>query len=106
VIRRPRREEHTAGGAGTGGGVIDTQTLGQTGTYAILLDPRPSYSGSMTFTRGIFQATQVVPCAPWQLDPSVLDTDTIRQAATAVAGRKDRSRSRVADSQTLEIPGI
>ncbi len=57
-------------------------------------------------TRGILQATQVVPCAPWQLDPSVLDTDTIRNAATAVAGRKGRSRSRVADSHTLEIPGI
>ena len=57
-------------------------------------------------TRGILQATQVVPCAPWQLDPSELDTDTIRQAATAVAGRKGRSRSRVADSHTLEIPGI
>ncbi len=56
--------------------------------------------------RGILQATQVVPCAPWQLDPSVLDTDAIRTAATTVAGRKGRSRSRVADPHTLEIPGI
>jgi len=57
-------------------------------------------------TRDILQATQVVPCAPWQLDPSVLDTDAIRTAAKAVAGRQPRSRSRVADSHTLEIPGI
>jgi len=57
-------------------------------------------------TRGTLQATQVVPCAPWQLDPSVLDTDAIRNAATAVAGRKGRSRSRIGDVHTLVIPGI
>jgi DNA invertase Pin-like site-specific DNA recombinase len=55
---------------------------------------------------GLLEATQVVPCAPWQLDPSVLDTDAIRTAAKAVEGRKPRSRSRIADSHTLVIPGI
>jgi hypothetical protein len=56
---------------------------------------------------GLLEATQVVPCAPWQLDPSVLDTDAIRRAAKAVVeGRTLRSGSRIADSQTLEIPGI
>ncbi len=29
---------------------------------------------------GLLEATQVVPCAPWQLDPAVLDTDAIRTA--------------------------
>ena len=56
---------------------------------------------------GLLEATQVVPCAPWQLDPAVLDTDAIRRAAKAVVdGRTLRSGSRIADSQTLEIPGI
>jgi len=57
-------------------------------------------------TRGLLEATQVVPCAPWQIDPAMLDTDAVRRAAQAVEGRTLRPRSRVADSQTLEIPGI
>ena len=57
-------------------------------------------------TRGILEATQVVPCAPWQLDPSILDTDAIRSAAKAVQGHTRRSGSRRADSHTLVIPGI
>jgi len=57
-------------------------------------------------TRGLLQATQVVPCAPWQLDPSVLDTDAIRNAAREVQGRTRRPRSRIGDLHTLEIPGI
>jgi len=57
-------------------------------------------------TRGILEATQVVPCAPWQLDPSILDTDAIRSAAKAVQDHTRRSGSRLADSQTLEISGI
>jgi DNA invertase Pin-like site-specific DNA recombinase len=56
--------------------------------------------------RGLLDATQVVPCAPWQIDPARLDTDAVRQAAKAVAGRTLRPRSRLADSRTLEIPGL
>ena len=56
--------------------------------------------------RGLLDATQVVPCAPWQIDPAMLDTDAVRRAAKAVEGRTLRPRSRVADSQTLEIPGL
>jgi hypothetical protein len=48
----------------------------------------------------------VVPCAPWQLDPSVLDTDAIRNAAMEVQGRKRRPTSRMGDLHTLAIPGI
>ncbi len=55
---------------------------------------------------GILEATQVVPCAPWQLDPSVLDTEAIRKAAKAVEGGKLRSGSPVADSHNFVIPGI
>jgi hypothetical protein len=55
---------------------------------------------------GILEATQIVRCAPWQLDPAVLDTEAIRTAAKAAEGRTLRPRSRVADSQTLEIPGL
>jgi hypothetical protein len=55
---------------------------------------------------GILEATQVVRCAPWQLHPAVLDTEAIRTAAKAAEGRTLRPRSRVADSQTLEIPGL
>jgi DNA invertase Pin-like site-specific DNA recombinase len=58
-------------------------------------------------TQGLLEATQVVPCAPWQLDPSVLDTDAIRAAAKEVVqGRKRRPRSHIGDVYTLEIPGI
>ena len=58
-------------------------------------------------TCGLLEATQVVPCAPWQLDPAVLDTDAIRTAAKdVVQGRHRRPGSRIADSHTLEIPGI
>ena len=58
-------------------------------------------------TRGLLEATQVVPCAPWQLDPSVLDTDAIRNAAKEVVeGRTRRPRSGIGDVHTLEIPGI
>jgi hypothetical protein len=56
--------------------------------------------------RGLLDATQVVPCAPWQIDPAMLDTDAARRAAKAVEGRTVRPRSRVADSQTLDIPGL
>jgi hypothetical protein len=57
-------------------------------------------------TRGILEATQVVPCAPWQLDPAVLDTEAIRHAAQAVQHRPRRPGSRLADPHTLEIPGL
>ena len=57
-------------------------------------------------TRGILEATQVVPCAPWQLDPLVLDTEAIRNAAKAVPHRTRRPGSRIADPHTLEIPGL
>lgn len=56
--------------------------------------------------RGLLEATQVVPCAPWQIDPAMLDTDAVRRAAKAVEGRTLRPRSRITDSQTLEIPGL
>jgi hypothetical protein len=56
--------------------------------------------------RGLLDATQVVPCAHWQIDPAMLDADPVRRAAKAVEGRTLRPRSRIADSQTLEIPGI
>jgi hypothetical protein len=55
---------------------------------------------------GLLEATQVVRCAPWQLDPAVLDTEAIRTAAKAAERRPLRPRSRIADSQTLEIPGL
>lgn len=35
---------------GTGGGVIDTQVLPTTGTYAILINPSGTYTGSVTLT--------------------------------------------------------
>jgi len=57
--------------------------------------------------RGLLEATQVVPCAPWQLDPSVLDTAAIRHAAKEVVeGRTRRPRSRIGDVHNLDIPGI
>lgn len=35
---------------GTGGGVVDSQVLPTTGTYAILVDPSTAYTGSVTLT--------------------------------------------------------
>jgi DNA invertase Pin-like site-specific DNA recombinase len=58
-------------------------------------------------TCGRLEATQVVPCAPWQIDPAALDTDAIRTAAKEVVqGRRRRPGSRIGDVHTLEIPGI
>ena len=55
---------------------------------------------------GLLEANHVVPCAPWQLDPSLLDTDVIRKAAKAVEARKLRPGSHIADSRNLVIPDI
>jgi len=56
---------------------------------------------------GLLEATQVVPCAPWQVDPAMLDTDAIRTATkNVVQGRHRRPWSRPGDSHNLEIPGI
>jgi hypothetical protein len=55
-------------------------------------------------TCGLLEATQVVPCAPWQIDPAVLDTDAIRTAAKEVVqGRHRRpgSRTQPRDSRYL-----
>ena len=38
----------SAGSVGTGGGFIDTKTLGTTGTYTIMVDPASTNTGSMT----------------------------------------------------------
>jgi hypothetical protein len=38
----------SAGSVGTGGGFIDTKTLGVTGTYTIMVDPQSTNTGSMT----------------------------------------------------------
>src|SRR6185503_14782432 len=38
----------SAGSVGTGGGFIDTRTLGTTGTYTIMVDPASTNTGSMT----------------------------------------------------------
>ncbi len=38
----------SAGSVGTGGGFIDTQTLGTTGTYTLMVDPASTNTGSMT----------------------------------------------------------
>jgi DNA invertase Pin-like site-specific DNA recombinase len=58
-------------------------------------------------TRQLLAATQVVACAPWQIDPSVLDTDAVRTAAQEVTqGGTRRPRSRMRDVHTLEIPGL
>ena len=58
-------------------------------------------------TCGLLEATQVVPCAPWQIDPAMLDTDAIRTAAKEVMrGRRRRPGSRIGDVHNLEIPGI
>ncbi len=57
-------------------------------------------------TCGLLEATQVVPCAPWQIDPSMRDTDAIRTAAKEVVeGRTRRPGSRIGDGHTREIPG-
>ena len=56
--------------------------------------------------RGIVEATQVVPCAPWQVDPSTFDTEAIGRVAQEVQRRRLRPASVEADSNNLMIPGI
>src|SRR5881296_253074 len=56
---------------------------------------------------GLLEASQVLPCAPWQIDPEALDTDAIRTAAkNVVRGRHRGPGSRIGDGHNLEIPGI
>ncbi|HYN64759.1 MAG TPA: recombinase family protein, partial [Candidatus Limnocylindrales bacterium] len=56
---------------------------------------------------GLLEATQVLPCAPWQIDPEALDTDAIRTAAkNVVRGRHRGPGSRIGAGHNLEIPGI
>jgi len=55
--------------------------------------------------RGMVEATQVVRCAPWQLDPSEIDSERVREAARAVQARKLRPASGRAASRNLKIPG-
>ena len=48
-------------------------------------------------TRGLLEATQVVPCAPWQIDPAVLDTHAVRtrregRGGTDASPRKSHRR--------------
>jgi hypothetical protein len=56
--------------------------------------------------RGLLDATQVVRCAPWQIDPAMLDADAVRRAATAW---RDGRLAHEVESPILrrsEIPGI
>src|SRR4029450_6797025 len=38
--------------------------------------------------RGLLDATQVVPCAPWQIDHARLNTDAVRRSGKAGEGRE------------------
>ena len=53
-VKQPNGDEISAGSIITGGGFLDTPTFGITGTYAIVVDPDLSYTGSVTFTLYVF----------------------------------------------------
>lgn len=55
---------------------------------------------------GLLQATQVVPCAPYEIAPEELQRDEVKRAArqTQIAGREKKQRA--ADRATLPLPGI
>ena len=53
-ILRPNGVEISNGTIITGGGFVDTPQFNSTGTYAIVVDPNSTYTGSVTFTLYVF----------------------------------------------------
>ena len=54
--------------------------------------------------KGLVQATQVVPSAPWQIEIASLDTDRARNAALEVTSRRRSPGSEPQDDRTLRLP--
>jgi DNA invertase Pin-like site-specific DNA recombinase len=55
---------------------------------------------------GLITATQVVPCAPYEISPQELEREDVKRAArsTQIAGREKRQRA--ANRATLPLPGF
>jgi DNA invertase Pin-like site-specific DNA recombinase len=53
---------------------------------------------------GVIEAPQPFPGAPWQIRPSVLEQERVRQAAAAVTARRIRPGSKASRQLNLKIP--
>jgi hypothetical protein len=56
--------------------------------------------------RGIVAAKQAVADAPWQIDVTAIETETVRNAAAAITSRRRGPGSGERDTKSLRIPGI
>jgi hypothetical protein len=54
---------------------------------------------------GVLPATQVVPCAPWEIDAQAIDTEAVQDAVRRAQARI-RPRTRTAGEQTSMFPGM
>jgi hypothetical protein len=63
----------------------------------------PAYAG-LLLKRGIIPGTQAVPGSTWWVDPSVLDSPTLRETLRALSERRLVKRHH--DDRTLRIPGV
>jgi DNA invertase Pin-like site-specific DNA recombinase len=52
----------------------------------------------------VVEATQPFPGGPWQINPSVLDQERVKQVAAAVIARKIRPGSKASEQLELKIP--
>lgn len=54
----------------------------------------------------IVAATQAVPCAPWEIEASAVESEAVRSAARAMQARCFKAHSGRSDDRTLRIPGL
>jgi DNA invertase Pin-like site-specific DNA recombinase len=55
---------------------------------------------------GVLPATQLMPCAPWQVPVAALESDTVRIGVRDVVDRRPRNFRVLQDKKTLTLPGF
>jgi hypothetical protein len=78
-----------------GSGRRDTLTLQEAADY---LGVSPTTVRRLIANHQV-PARQVVPCAPWEIDRAVLETDSVRDAARQIADRLGAPRTQHGDRQ-------
>jgi hypothetical protein len=55
---------------------------------------------------GVLPATQVKPCAPWQIPVAALESEAVRIGVRDVVDRRPRNLRVLQDKKTLILPGF
>lgn len=55
---------------------------------------------------GILPATQLLPCAPWQVPVAALDSEAVRIGVRAVVERRPHNFNRLQGKKSLRLPGF